>query len=391
MKIIKTVLLSLVVAFTACNANAFDAPQEKITLQDFAALSSVSLNKNIILNPELEEENVFIYGTSKENLKQVFNAVLKANKLKVELNNNVLIISRNEDVKYDYVIRTFKLKVKSEKITQNLAKDFSWVEEQYKLECKFSLDNDTTLTIMCASEVMPLIQERLMYVTGKKRQVLIKAHMIETTNADFVGIGMKYGLETNNGGISYTLNKGILNSAMENLELALNLGNFEAFMQLSETESNIKTISRPAILIESGSTGSINTVSQIPIATSIEDEDDEVTTNIEYVDVGVKLDITVEITPENEITLDISGELSSVDDLSGSLNPTFKSSKIKTRTTIKEEELITLGGVITTQTVYEKSGIPLLKDIPITSWLFGWENEKQDDKELSIMITAIIK
>lgn len=393
MKIIKTALFLAAGLITAFNSFAFDAPNEKITLNEFVKLASVEFKRNIITTPELEEENVFIFGVSNlSDVKKVYKAVLKANRLKEEAVENVFIISKNNEVKYDYVIRTYKLNKKSEKIASNLDSEFEWVEEQYGTQCKFSLDDEVTLNVMCASEVMPLIQERLMFSIGQRKQVLIKAHMIETTNANFVGIGMKYGLETKNGGITYNLNKGILNSAMEKLELALSLGDFDAFMQLSESENNIKTVSRPSILIESGNTGSINTVSQIPVATSIEDDDeeDEIKTNIEYVDVGVKLDILTEVEGD-DITLTITGELSSVDDLSGGLNPTFKKSQIKTKATIKEGELINLGGVITTQKVYEKSGIPILNKLPITEWIFGWENEREDNKELSIMLTAIIK
>ncbi|QOW05812.1 type II and III secretion system protein [Vibrio parahaemolyticus] len=390
--ILKNALISAVVSSTAFNSYAFYAPDEGMLLGDFTKLAAHQLNRNIIVEQNLKDDEVFIYGASDVKVSAVFEAIIQANKLETENKNGVIIIKRKKEINFNHVINTYELKKSSETIAQNLTESFSWVENEYGYGCTFSIENETTLTTMCPEELTPLLNERMLYIVGQRKQILVKAHILETTNANYINVGMKYGLKTSNGGITYSIDKGILGAAMESLSLNAHLGAFEALMELSESESNIKTASRPYVLIESGKTGSINAVSQVAVATSVEDEEDEKQkTNIEYNDVGVMLEVEAEALDGNRIQLTISGELSTVDDGAGTLNPTFKRSKINTTTTIKSGELISLGGVITTTEVIEKSGIPLMRDIPWIGGIFGSEYEREDKKEMTIMLTAQIK
>ncbi|MEZ8844473.1 type II secretion system protein GspD [Vibrio splendidus] len=387
-----TALSSLLVATTAFNANAFQAPDEVLLLTDFTKLASHELNRNIIIDKELKEEEVLIYGASDVKISSVFSAVLQANKLETEEKDNVIIIKRKKEVNYDFAINTYQLKRNSKTVVESLDDSFSWVGSEYGYSCSFGLENETTLTTMCPEELTPLLNERMLPLIGKRKQVLIKAHIIETTNASFLGIGMKYGLQSSNGGITYEINKGILGAAMESVSMSANLGVLDALIELSESESEIKTASRPSILIESGKEGEINAISQVPVITEIEsDEDDSTTSNVEYKDVGVMLGVEAEVINDSEVQLTINGELSSVDEMQGTMYPTFKRSIISTTTTVKTGEMIALGGLITTTEVTEKSGIPLLRDIPLIGGIFGSEYEKEDKKELTIMLTAQIK
>ena len=46
-----------------------------------------------------------------------------------------------------------------------------------------------------------------------------------------------------------------------------------------------------------------------------------------------------------------------------------------------------MGGLISNDTRYIDSGVPLLKDIPILGWLFKYQKEVNEKKELLVMIT----
>jgi len=54
-------------------------------------------------------------------------------------------------------------------------------------------------------------------------------------------------------------------------------------------------------------------------------------------------------------------------------------------------DLISLGGLITTTQVDEKSVIPLLRYIPWVGGIFGSEHNREERKEMTIVLTAIIK
>ncbi|WP_411066784.1 type II secretion system protein GspD [Vibrio alginolyticus] len=387
-------LLAAIIVTASSSSFAFDAPNEVISLNDFVNLVSNDLSLNIIIDKEIEEENVKIFGSNtNKTTQEIFAAVIQANKLKLEATNNIVIIRRNNEVNFDYDTITYKIKSDAKVVAENLEKEFDWVEKQYGYNCKFTSEQTNNVNAVCPADVIPLVNRRVMPLLGIEKQILVKAYITETTDGNFTNIGMKYGLKTDNAGITYKLDKGILDAAMQSLEASLVVDKFSAFIQLSESENKIKTVGRPTILISDKQNGSINAVSQVPIATSTErdDDNDKEKTNIEYKSVGVMLDVYAEIVSEDKVKLTISGEMSSVEEYSGSINPTIKTSRINTTTIIKQDEMINLGGVITTQEIEERSGIPVLKEIPLLKYLFSVEDNREQKKELSIMITAKIK
>jgi len=113
-------------------------------------------------------------------------------------------------------------------------------------------------------------------------------------------------------------------------------------------------------------------------------------TQFQYQDVGVNLDITPRLMASGEVALHASIEISS---LAGSITiggfsqPTFGQRKIEHDIRLKEGEVNLLGGLIQTSETVTVSGLPWLSQIPILRYLFSTEHRDQTDTEVLVMLT----
>jgi len=120
-----------------------------------------------------------------------------------------------------------------------------------------------------------------------------------------------------------------------------------------------------------------------------------VSTNIEYRDVVLKLEVIPLVNSDNEITLqiallsdDVIGESDPIEGI-GSV-PIIGTRELLTTVTVPNNQTIVLGGLITTNDTETISGIPILSDIPGLGRLFSTKTNTVDRDELMIFIQPSI-
>ncbi|TOM79458.1 hypothetical protein, partial [Vibrio parahaemolyticus] len=105
----QTVLFSALVASTAFNTYAVEAPNEALTLSEFVRLASTKMKTNIVISPELEEQKAHVYGADKYAIENLFNAVLAANGLQVRRVDGVHVLELKNHISAKYEMRVFNL------------------------------------------------------------------------------------------------------------------------------------------------------------------------------------------------------------------------------------------------------------------------------------------
>jgi type II secretory pathway component GspD/PulD (secretin) len=117
-------------------------------------------------------------------------------------------------------------------------------------------------------------------------------------------------------------------------------------------------------------------------------------TNIEYQDVVLKLEVIPLVNSENEITMQIvlvnddviaSQPIEGIGDV-----PIIATREILTTATVPNNQTIVLGGLIIDRKSQKKSGIPILSDIPYLGRLFGSTTDGNDRGELMVFIQPSI-
>ncbi len=160
------------------------------------------------------------------------------------------------------------------------------------------------------------------------------------------------------------------------------------YAQVQKGEGRI--VSRPRIAAQSGSTAKIITGDALPILTSIQLSGvNGVSQQVQYVNVGVTLQIAPRVSSDGYITSKIYGVVSSVTGFSQGY-PTISQREAETSASVRDGETFVIGGLTQENTLTTKGKIPLLGDIPLVGAIFRNERSTSTRTELYIVITPRI-
>ncbi|MCW1886455.1 hypothetical protein OKA04_17080 [Luteolibacter flavescens] len=159
------------------------------------------------------------------------------------------------------------------------------------------------------------------------------------------------------------------------------------------TKFNI--VARPTVFMANNQTGLIRSGQQIAVPTnSFNSGTTGQSTNIDYRDVVLDLQVTPLVNSPDEVTLQIAvlnDEVVGSQTIEGvGQVPTISTRLLETTVTVPNNETIVLGGLITTRNNQSRSGIPLLSQIPYIGGIFGSTENQTDREELLIFIQPTI-
>ena len=231
------------------------------------------------------------------------------------------------------------------------------------------------------------------------RQVLIEATIAEVQLSDNLSYGVRWFFEWGLGsyGIETAFRTPLPGGAGgEGLTLALFNSDDEvrAFFDILDTESNVKLLSAPQVLVIDNQTANIRVGDQIPVVTraaqGTSDPDAPVVTEVQYRDTGTLLSVTPRINAGGLVTLEISQEVSTPGNapaIGGGGNVPISQRTIDSTVMVQSGQTVVLGGLIRENTSNSKSGIPGLMNLPLLGTLFSNTNEDVSRTELIVTVT----
>jgi len=113
-------------------------------------------------------------------------------------------------------------------------------------------------------------------------------------------------------------------------------------------------------------------------------------TQFQFQDVGVKLELTPHLLANGEVAIHASIEISSLGanvTIAGVSEHTFGERKIEHDIRLKEGEVSVLGGLIQTSMINTVAGVPFLGDVPFLRYLFSTEHVERQETEVLVMLT----
>ena len=160
------------------------------------------------------------------------------------------------------------------------------------------------------------------------------------------------------------------------------------YAQIQKGEGRI--VSRPRIAAQSGSTAKIITGDALPILTSITLSGvNGVSQQVQYVNVGVTLQIAPRVSPDGYVTSHIYAVVSSVTGYSQGY-PTISQREAETSASVRDGETFVIGGLTQENSLSFKGKVPILGDIPLVGQLFRNQRSTRSKTELYIVITPRI-
>ncbi len=106
---------------------------------------------------------------------------------------------------------------------------------------------------------------------------------------------------------------------------------------------------------------------------------------IEFLDIGIKLEVTPTINIHKQITMKIRPEVSSY--TPSNLGPVVHTREAETTIMVNNGETIVIGGLMSETNIDTLQVVPFLGDIPILGWLFKQSSKSTGKTELLIFIT----
>ncbi|MBJ6726334.1 secretin N-terminal domain-containing protein [Geomesophilobacter sediminis] len=188
-----------------------------------------------------------------------------------------------------------------------------------------------------------------------------------------------------------------------NLLHLFNYRNFNGYLTVptatfnfGKTVSNAETLSNPKIRVKNREKAKFNVGTRVPITTTSSPTGGGVTVNVQYVDVGVKVNAEPTIQLNNDVSIKLGLEVSSIlqRDTVGTDQATtvvtIGTRNLDTVLSLKDGETSIIGGLIERDKSDSKNKVSFLGDIPVIGALFTNTNDTATKKELMLAITPRI-
>jgi len=220
------------------------------------------------------------------------------------------------------------------------------------------------------------------------RSVVLETVFVELTESGARNLGIDF--NNANGQIAvaaYALSRGDFPGVPNTARGGGRFFNLQAaiYAQIDKGEGRI--ISKPRIAAQSGSTAKIITGDALPILTSIALSGvNAVQQQVQYVNVGVTLQIAPRVSGDGFVTSHVFAVVSSVTGFSQGY-PTISQREASTSATVRDGESFVIGGLTQEAELSHRIKLPGLGDVPVLGRLFDTEHRSRAKTDLYIVVT----
>ena len=162
-------------------------------------------------------------------------------------------------------------------------------------------------------------------------------------------------------------------------------------------DGRVRILQRPRLQTSHAVQGTFFSGSTVPYVTGFSDygfgTGIGTRSQVEQISVGVTLDVTPFITPDGLVVLDIIQDISSIDKfvkIDQNDVPTTVTRNAQATLSVRDGDTIMLGGYIEDTKTTGKSGVPILKDIPLLGALFRSSSKNTSRSELILLLHVTV-
>lgn len=162
-------------------------------------------------------------------------------------------------------------------------------------------------------------------------------------------------------------------------------------LKIGEDRSNAKILANPKIRVQSRQKAKVLIGDKVPVITSTSTSTGFVSETVNYVDVGLKLDVEPSVFASDDVAIKINLEVSNlvreIITKSGTLSYQIGTRNAETTLRLRDGETQILAGLINKEDRKTASGLPWLSRFPVLDRLFGSKKSDKQDTEIVLSIT----
>ncbi len=374
----------------------------------FEALSRAT-GINFILDKDIRPDTKATIFIKKARIDEAIDLVLSSNGLqKKALSENTALVFPSTPQKFkdykDLVIRSFYLTNTSAKQVSALLKTMLKTKDIF-------VDERLNMLVMRDTPEVIRIAEKLIAANDlEDPEVMLDIEVLEVSRSRLQELGIEFPSRIAVNSLipitTITSATGVLASStvdtasqltLEGL-LNLNKGRFDVSpnpaVNFRKINGDVNLLSHPRIRVKNNEKAKILVGDKVPIITTTSTANVGISENVQYVDVGLKLDVEPRITLDDYVNIKIGLEVSSLGERTVTRNGatvfTIGTRNANTILRLKNGETQILAGLILDDERKNASKVPGLGDIPILGRLFGNQEDRKSKTEIVLAITPRI-
>lgn len=254
-------------------------------------------------------------------------------------------------------------------------------------------EQDNALVIQATPKDYQRIMIILQRLDRQPTQVMLEAVIAEITLNDELKFGIKWYVEKNPSIFSFSdAASGAVASSFPGFSYFFSASNIKVALDAMSGITKVNVVSAPSLMVMDNKKATLQIGDQVPIVTqtaqSLVATGAPSVNTITLKDTGVILSVTPRVNDSGRVVLDIEQEVSSVAKTtsSGIDSPTIQQRRIRTTITVRDGEVLALGGLIQQNDTVTKSQVPILGNIPVIGAAFGTKSSDIKRTELVIFI-----
>jgi general secretion pathway protein D len=366
-----------------------DAP-----LRTVFELISRQTGLNFIFDKEVQPDartTVFVRDTT---IDEVIRFVLVTNQLERKvLNDNTILIYPNTPAKTrdykDLVVRSFYLANADVKQTANMVRQLVKTRDLF-------IDEKLNLLVMRDTPEAIRVAEKLIANQDKgEPEVMLEVEVLEVGSNQLTAAGIQWPTSVGVGlvgakGVAGQLtgreathmNSGLVSVTVNDPLIALNL-------RQQVGRNNI--LANPRIRVKNREKARIHIGDKVPVITTTAGATGFVSESVNYLDVGLKLDVEPQVFLEDDVGIKVGLEVSNVGQqtktAAGTVAYTIGTRNATTTLRLHDGETQVLAGLINNEDRRSSSQVPGLADLPVAGRLFQNKEDTNNKTEIVLLIT----
>lgn len=353
---------------------------------------------NFIFDKDVRPEQRTTVVLKQTALDDAIDVILSTSQLeKKVLNSSSVLIYPSTAAKLreyqDLVVRAFYLANVEAKQAASMLKTVLKLKDIY-------VDDKYNLMVLRESPETITLAERLVKLHDlEEPEVMLEVEVMEINRSRLLNAGIQWNGQltvTPLGSTASVPINGQNSSAMKLSDLrnlssnTIGISVPSATINLQKTDGDANLLANPRIRVRDREKAKILIGDKVPVVTTTS-TNTFVTENIQYLDVGLKLEVEPEIHLRDEIglrlNLEVSSLVSAVKTNNGSQAYQIGTRNVSSALRLKDGETQILAGLISDEDRSSGNRVPLLGDFPILGRLFGSQSDTRNKTEIVLSIT----
>ena len=260
-----------------------------------------------------------------------------------------------------------------------------------RLNANIAIDRRLNAIILTGTpDVIDAIKATIAKIDIPVQSVILETQIVELDDTAARNIGIDFSPD-GTGAVIEAPNSSTTGINLRSGAMAVSGANIGANLYAQVQEGNAKIIAKPRILAQSGQQASILTGDAIPIVTNVvvAGAGSISSQQVNYVNVGVNLQIQPRVSSDGYVTSHIYSEVSSVTQYVNGI-PQISQRTASTIASVRDGEAFVIGGLLQDNEIRNLTKLPFIGDLPLIGQFFQHVSTSHSQTNLYVVVTPHI-